>query len=386
MRVAASIPRFAARRAAASAALVAVLAVAGCASSPEDLSERDQLNLTLKARGLDPETVIVPYELTPEMIAWVHDTVAENQSPESKLRRLSERLLDDDALSVEYVWGYTGTAVEVFEQHRANCLSFTNLFVGMARELGVPVFFLEIEDVETYRKEGDLVVVSDHIAVGYETGPDALILDFSEEGLKESDGAHPISDLTAIAMYYTNRGAEALQTAEISESLDWLRTAVLLDPYLAHAWVNLGVGLRRSGDPQGAEDAYRKALEIDARTPSAYQNLAALLSMEERVDEAREYELALQRSPSRNPYTYLSLGDISRRNGRLAEAQRLYRRAIALGCEVAECYAAFGQLALAEGKVRTARRMLEKARKIDPENPRTQQLAAQLRSDLGRKP
>ena len=60
------------------------------------------------------------------------------------------------------------------------------------------------------------------------------------------------------------------------------------------------------------------------------------------------------------------------------------RRAIVLGCEVAECYAAIGQLALAEGEVKTARRMLKKAQKIDLENPRTQQLHRQLRAARGR--
>lgn len=385
MRSAASFTR-SVRGLAGRASVVLAFLAGGCSGNVANLSDEDQLAQALRARGLDPAAIVVPFRLSPEMAAWAHETAPQTLAPEGRLRRLGQRLLHDDALSVEYVWGYTGTAVEVFEQHRANCLSFTNLFVGMAREVGVPVFFLEVEDVETYRKEGDLVVVSDHVAVGYESGPEAMLFDFSQEGLKENEQVRPISDLTAVAMYYTNRGAEELQAGRVEASLDWLRTAVRLDPNLAHAWVNLGVGLRRSGDPRGAEDAYMKALEVDARTSSAYQNLTALLSMEGRDEEAREYELALRRSPSRNPYTYLSLGDISRQNGRLAEARRLYRRAIALGCEVAECYAAFGQLSLAEGEVRTARRMLKKAQKIDPGNPRTQQLAAQLRSDPGRRP
>ncbi len=366
-------------------ALGLALALAGCAGNAGQVLERDHLAQALRSRGLDPNAIVVPFELNDEMRAWVHETAPEELTPEVRLRRLRERLLDDEELSVEYIWGYTGTAIEVFEERQANCLSFTNLFVGMAREVGVPVCYLEVGNVETYRKEGDLVVVSDHIAVGYDVAHDALVFDFSQHGLREDDKVRPISDLTAISMFYSNRGAEALQTGDVEESLRWSRTAVLLDPELAQAWVNLGVGRRRSGDPRGAEDAYKKSLEVDPRTASAYQNLTVLLTTEGRVEEAREYELTLQRSPSKNPYTYLSLGDISRRNGRLAEARRLYRRAIRLGCEVAECYAAFGQLAFAEGEVKTARRMLRKARKFDPENPRTQQLDRQLRSGPGRK-
>ncbi len=365
-------------------ALALALLAAGCAGNAGNVLEGDRLAQALRKRGLDPSAVIVPFELTDEMRAWAHETASEKLPPATRLRRLREHLLGDER-PVEYIWGYTGTATDVFEKRQANCLSFTNLFVGMAREVGVPVYYLEVLDVETYRKEGDLVVVSDHVAVGYDAAPDALVLDFSEHGLQENDQLERISDLTAIAMFYTNRGAEALQAGELELSLRWLRVAVLIDPELAHAWVNLGVGLRRSGDLRGAEDAYKKGLEVDPRTASAYQNLAALLSMEGRVEEAREYQRTLQRSPNKNPYTYLSLGDISRRNGRLAEARRLYRRAIILGCEVAECYAAIGQLALAEGEVRTARRMLKKAQKFDLENPRTRQLAAQLRAGRGHK-
>ncbi len=377
MRIAASIAQ--------SGVLALALLAAGCAGNADHLLDKDRMAQVLRSRGLDPNKLLVPFELTDEMRAWAHETAPPKLARVARLRRLRDRLLDDQEMPVEYAWGHTGTAREVFEKRRANCLAFTNLFLGMAREVGVPVYYLYIEDVETYRKEGDLVVVSDHIAVGYDDLTEALIYDFSEQGLQENDQVRRISDLTGIAMFYTNRGAEALQAGEIEVSLRWSRFAVLIDPKLAHAWVNYGVSLRRSGDPRGAEDAYMKGLELDPRLPSAYQNLTALLNIEGRVEEAREYELALKRSPSKNPYTYLTLGDISRRNGRFAEAQRLYRRAIHLGCEVAECFAAFGQLALAEGKVRTARRMFKKAQKFDPENPRTRQLDHQLRSGHGRK-
>lgn len=191
----------------------------------------------------------------------------------------------------------------------------------MAREVGVPFYFLAVENIETYHKEGDLVVVSDHVAVGFYAAPEGRIFDFSREGQLDEKNVRRISDITAIAMFYTNRGAEALQDGDVEESLRWFKAAVLLDPELAHAWVNLGVGLRRIGDTRGAEDAYQKGLEVDPRLPSAYQNLVALLAVLGREEEAREYQRALQKSPSRNPYSYLTLGDISRRSGRLAEAR-----------------------------------------------------------------
>jgi Flp pilus assembly protein TadD len=379
-------PKGAARpRLAAAAAVLALLA--GCASGPgTGQLTRDQLFHELRNRGLDPARVIVPFELTDEMKAWARQTAPANLLPEVRLGRLRERLLDDDELSLVYAWGHTGTAVEVFEERRANCLSFTNLFVGMAREVGVPVVFLEVEDVQTYRKEGDLVVVSDHIAVGYVVAPETRIYDFSEEGIDDHHKIRRVSDLTAISMYYSNRGAEELQEGHIDNALEWLRTSVQLDPLLPHTWVNYGVALRRAGDAEGAEECYRRALEIDPRTSSAYQNLISLLRMQSRVAEAEEFEQALARSPSRNPYTYLVLGDINRRNGHFDEARRLYKRARNLGCDEAECYAAFGQLELAVGNLRAARKMLKRAQQADVDHPRTRDLEQRLRSQTGSGP
>jgi Flp pilus assembly protein TadD len=50
---------------------------------------------------------------------------------------------------------------------------------------------------------------------------------------------------------------------------------VRLDPSLESTWTNLGVALRRSGDPAGAILAHEMALRIDARDEAACRNLEA---------------------------------------------------------------------------------------------------------------
>lgn len=361
------------------ALLLALVALAGCAAIERPL-ERDELAELLRSRGLDPGKVVLPYALTDEMKAWAHAAAPSILPPRERLLSLRDALFDNDRMKIEYTWGHTGTASEVFTEQRANCLAFTNLFLGMAREVGVPVYFLAVERAETYRREGDLVVVSDHVAVGHgEIFKDLQVFDFSEYQNLEYRDVRRLSDLSAIAMFHSNRGAEALQRGLLDDALDWLRIAIAIDPELAHAWVNLGVALRRAGDLDGAEDAYRKGLELDPRIFSAYQNLVTLLRLQDRDQEAAAYEEVLRRAPNRNPYSYLSLGDISLRNGRLEEAKRYYRRAASLGPDDPEIYAALGQIAAAEGDLRRARRLLKKAQKIDPDNPRTRQLAHVLR-------
>lgn len=363
--------------------LTLTLLLASAAAAKGRMDTRARLHQEIRDLGLDPAAVTLPFELTEPMRKWAREIAPPKLKPQQKLERLAAALLDSDQLDLEYAWGYTGTAIEVFERQQANCLAFTNLFLGMAREVGVPVVFLAVKNVASYRKAEDLVVVSDHIAVGFRRGIELTVYDFAEQQRdRVLEGLRRISDLTAIAMFHSNRGAEALQAGRVEESVAWLETAVALDPGLANAWVNLGVGRRRGGDFAGAEQAYKQALELDPRIYSAYQNLASLLHHAGRPGEAESYEEVLRRAPTRNPFTFLALGDISFDSGRLDEARRFYRRAANLSPDdAADSLAALGEVAAVGGDLRTARRMLRKALKIDFANPRASRLARRILTD-----
>ena len=330
---------------------------------------------------MEAPEIIVPYRLTNEMKLWAEEHVpAHVVGEDDKVYYLTEALFDPREFGLEYEKTHTATATEVFESRRANCLAFTHLFVGMARELGVEVFFLEVRDIETYEKEGDLIVVSDHVAVGYGPGHEVKVIDFA---VQAEDTAYRrisrITDHRAIAMYYSNRGAEYLRRGEFDTARRWLLTAVAIDPTYASSWVNYGVSLRRSGDPEGAERAYRRALEVDLHTHSALQNLAAILHARGEAEEAFELLAMADRTANRNPYTYLSLGDLSMRHGKMEEAGRFYRKALRRREHSADPIAAMGMWELQQGEKRKARRLLEKAREIDPDSARV----AVLQSNLG---
>lgn len=354
----------------------------GCVSSSGTLNT-GQLTRELRSRGLDPAQVVVPYELSDEMRQWVHQVVPEQTALDKRLEVLLNGLIDSDKLKVQYEPRYTATAEEVFRTRRANCLAFTSLFVGMAREIGVPAFFLEVDDIEKFEKEGDLVVVSGHVSAGYGSGPEVKILDFSANAQPTYRRVRQISDIRAIALFHSNRGGELLRTGRHQEALPWLTKAVAIDPELSGAWINYGVSLRRNGDLAGAESAYRKALEVDPEAVSAYQNLAALLRHLGKAEEAEDLLEISSRLGSRNPFIYLALGDVSMAHGRLDEARRFYKRAIRLYRDSAEPYAAMGLVSLAGGDSVDAQRWLRKAVAIDQENQRVKLLLARLGGGRG---
>jgi Flp pilus assembly protein TadD len=353
-----------------------VVAAAGCAGgAAHGPAAAHELARRLRAEGIDPASIVVPFELTAEMRAWVHRVVPDSTPPDKRLDRLLSGLLDPATLQLQYEAGSTGTAREVFESHRANCLGFTNLFVGMAREVEVPAYFLDVDDIEKFEKEGDLVVESGHVTAGYGTGNTARILDFTIAPVAHYRQVRAISDVTAVALYYSNRGAELLRAGHPDEAVRWLHTAVALDPYYARGWINYGVSLRRTGDLAGAEAAYRKALEQDPQAVSAYQNLSTVLRTKGQNVEADRLIALTARLDNRNPFNFLALGDLSLAGGRLDEARRFYDKARRLDAKSAEPCAALAELALAAGEKKTARRWLDKARRIDPANHRVQRVA-----------
>lgn len=352
-----------------------------CSGQPAARNISDvHLEDLVRSRGVVAPSIVVPYRLSPEMKQWAHEHVPRSAgSDDERLRYLTQALFDPKHFGLVYDRNHTGTAIEVFDSRRANCLAFTHLFVGMAREVSAPVYFLEVRDVETYSKQGDLIVVSDHVAVGYGPEHDVKVIDFgADPGEQQYRRVSRISDYRAIAMYYSNRGAEYLRKGDGETARDWLRAAVAIDPNYAASWTNLGVSLRRTGDLDAAEESYRRALEVDLRSGSALQNLAALLHSRGEVEEAFDLLALSDNSDNRNPFTYLTLGDLSMRHGRTEEAGRYYRKALRRREENAEPLAAMGLWQLSQGDHRKAQRLLRKAEEIDPSSSRVSLLRFRL--------
>ena len=357
--------------------LIPGLLILGCASHGPVGSPG--LAKDLRARGLDPHSIVVPFEISEEMKAWAHRQVPDSTPATQRLEQLLAALVDPQRLNLAYEAGHTSTAREAFESHKANCLAFTSLFVGMARELGLPAFFLDVDDVEKFAKDGDLMVVSGHVSGGYDTGGGKVkILDFTPAAQPGYRHVRPLTDLRAIALYYSNRGAEMIRAAHGDQALPWLRKAVEIDPELSGAWVNLGVGLRRAGEAAKAEAAYRKALEVNPEAAAAYTNLASLLRVRGRDAEAGELLALAARADGRNPFSYMALGDLSFAHGRLQEARTFYQKALRLNREDASVYAALGLVALAGGDSREAVRWLHKGESRDRQNDRVKQLSGKL--------
>ena len=355
--------------------LLAVL-TAGPAEANSLLFAESSFDVSGGPYGRAPPETLEPMAPTEEMREWLRTHVFAVGSEEERMGRLLTALAASRSLS--YDPGYTGTAAEVFETGRFNCLSLTHLLVGLGRELGVDTYYVRVERFRTFHQKEDLVLVSTHVAAAWGPRGQVRIVELEPASERELRAASRIDDTKAVGLHYSNRGAEWLQAGRPDTAETWLERAIAIDPAISEAWVNLGVAHRRLGALDEAEAAYRQAIVLEPDNLSAWRNLGLVLGVRGDDTAADELLQLLDRPDNRNPYTYLALGDVSFDAGRLDEALRFYRRARRIEPGNPDTLAAFAAWALATGQDARARALLARARAIDAGSERVIELGTAL--------
>lgn len=332
----------------------------------------------LRAGGWDPTVIERPFEIDPDMHRWAESKLPNAGPADRKLAVLLEALRNSDDPIFRYEEGFTGTVAETFETGRYNCLSFSMMFVTLARASGLPASYLGIRRDMDFRRVGDLVVLTRHITAGYGTFANRLVLEFDVGPDVDYAAAEPISDTQALALYYSNRGTEKLRDGDLEGAIEMLEVATTLAPEAAQGWVNLGVAFRRAERLEEAREASLRATELEPDGLSGYHNLAVLYRRLGNEDAAGEIIDLLAERRNHNPYMLLALGDDSLRQRRLEDARRYYQRAWRMARNQAETQAAMGLWALYAGKRDSAESWLESAAELDPENERVRKLRLRI--------
>ena len=138
------------------------------------------------------------------------------------------------------------------------------------------------------------------------------------------------------------------------------RKALDEDPMDTHAWTNLGIFMKANHRTEEAERAYRTALGIDQRDAVAWSNLASLLGETGRDEEAEAAVRMAISIDSDFPQAWFNLGSVLRARDDYSEAELAYRRAVELEPNYA---AAWSQLGLVLNYLGRQDEAVEAARK-----------------------
>jgi tetratricopeptide (TPR) repeat protein len=297
--------------------------------------------------------------------------------PQERLERLQHALFDEAAFPFRYEHRETFTALEAFQRREGNCLSFTNLFVAMGRSLGLHVTTALVKRVQATEREGDLIIVNDHVVAAMMWGTDWNYYDFDRRSHARPTAVIPLDDLWITALYLNNRGADELRVGHPDIAVRYFTYATNLAPTFAPAWGNVGVARRRTGDVAGALDAYSHALSIAADDSTILGNLASLYRS---IGKEHEAELALKAIKVSNatPHALIVRGDLELAQGHPDAAVRLYKRSRSLAPRLADPWVALARAELARSRPDRARNDLSRALRLEPDHAEAVRMMADL--------
>ena len=343
-----------------------MFAVGGCvhAGTSDLVFGPEEWSREIKKTDLDPSVVQYPFESSPEIEAWVAKVLKRHghDSEGSRLDVIQSAMFEDD-FDFTYEDGTTLTASEAFELRRGNCMSFTALFVTMARAAGIEAFLLAVRRTPGVDKEGDLVVLNHHVVAGYRGPRKVTIYDFNVTSSETFNQRFVVDDVMATAMYHNNLAGEAIRKDDFDSAVWHLEITTRLVPDWTHGWVNYGVARFRNGDVDGALACYERALQVKPNNPSALTNMAFVYRELGRYQEA-ETALRAAAHTSVNPYTLIAIADSEMIRGNYEEAASYLRRARWSYRSEPEVWEAMSRLASLRGESRKAERHASHADKL----------------------
>ncbi len=362
------------------------LAVASCTSSmriEKQLTLTDQQLLALdvfpEPQETTPRTQADAFEVNADMARFLAANIS---------TRSDERIFDDlieamESFGIRYLAydNQTLTAAEAFEEHRGNCLTFTNLFLVMARRVGLRAYFQEVRIPPDWLIQGDMMVLRRHINVRVRLmgrvaeGFGQRVVDFGDETIPASyiDTANRvISDERAMAHFYNNWAAESLADGDSNLAFAYVRKSLLEgDVDFAPAWILVGVMYQRAGREGRAEQAYLRALQAEPDETAALSNLQRLYVRQGRSDLADHYDDLVSSHRQRNPYFRLAEARDAYAQGDFRTAIKQLRKAIRLKPDDADLHFLLADAFAAEGDLEKAehyRREGNKLAGIDGDN------------------
>lgn len=298
------------------------------------------------------------------MRKFLDEHVKRSRGTTLKLHELLYAIITKGSFGLEYD-EITRTAQQTFHARRGNCLSFTIMFVSMARAVGVNATFQEIDIPPSWSREGDAYMLSRHVNVVVDLiGGDVREVDFNVDDFHSSYDRKRISDERALAHYYSNIGVEHLQENNLLEALRFFRKAIATDDQFAPAWSNLGALYSQSGNFEYAEAAYIQALRVNPKELVAMSNLGQLYDYQGKADLADWYNKRSNQHRMRNPYYQYYLAHKAFLANDYETAIKHLKYAIRMRKNEDTFYFLMGLSYLEKGDELTAHRWLKKAQQV----------------------
>ena len=315
-----------------------------------------------------PEQVMA---IPPALQSMLQDQViTPGRTPSQRLELLFKLMSSaGTGLGMQYHDDATYTVEQAFHIRKANCLTYTLMFLAMAQAAGLDAVPQEIDQTLAWQQRQNVVYRSNHVNASVRIGVKRYVVDVGSSFVIARQPAHPISQQRMLAQYYNNRAIQLMTAAQLDAALAHADMAITLDPTYPTTWSNTGVLHMQSGDMASAEAAYLKALSLEPMQSSALFNLVGLYHRSGNERNAALLRKRLEKVQSSDPFHQFMLAVGFEKQGDGAQAARYYQRAIKLHGGEHRCYLGLARAHALTGDTKRARNALQDALALAKDEP-----------------
>lgn len=201
-----------------------------------------------------------------------------------------------------------------------------------------------------------------------------------EQFRKTTDTEFRNSQLTSDGI----KANDLLQAGKAAEAAQIYRQMLQEKPDSAWTAYNLALALEAMQDTKGAEDALRKAIEIDPKTARIRAELGALKLTDGDMASAQQW---LQSALDLEPQLAEARGNLATiyaKKGDFATAEKLLHQSLEDDPQYKEGQLQLGLLLAHQRKIPEAEQELDKAVALAPEDPNTLSAAGKAREEMGK--
>jgi tetratricopeptide (TPR) repeat protein len=210
----------------------------------------------------------------------------------------------------------------------------------------------------------------------------AVLVKLGRPADAEAELRAAIADAPTFAKPHEDLGYALVELGRIQEAVPILERATHLDPKLDGAWFSLGKALARLGRGPDADRAFERCFALSPER--RLMAFAAEHHREGRLEDAERLYRRVLREWPRNVDALRLLGTLQVSAGRHEEAERLFERALALAPDYLSALLALGRLHKELDRYAEALACFERALALAPDSPQVHFLRGSVLAPLAR--